>query len=234
MRLDEVRALVTGGSSGIGRATARLLREQGARVAICGRNAERLRAAAEETGAIPLQADVANEADVQRLVPQVLEALGGYDVLVNNAGVGSFAPLLETTAEEMRRVWETNVLGAMLVARESARHFVQQRRGTIVNVASTAGLRAGPGGTAYASTKFALRGMTESWRAELRQHDVRVLLINPSEVITDFFQRAGRHQADDPSKLHGEDIAQAIAAMIAMPDRAMVVEASVWATNPKG
>ena len=101
-----------------------------------------------------------------------------------------------------------------------------------MNVASTAGQRAGPGGTAYASTKFALSGLTQSWRAELRKHDVRVMQVNPSEVITEFFASAGVQQADDPTKLHGEDIAHVIAAMLEMPDRGMVTEATVWAANP--
>lgn len=232
MDLATARVLVTGGSSGIGRATARLLRERGAAVAICARNERRLAEAARETGAVPIVADVADEASVIALVERVQRELGGYDTLVNNAGFGTFAPLLETTAEDFRRVWETNVLGAMLVARESARVFVKQRRGNIVNVASTAGQRAGPGGSAYASTKFALSALTQSWRAELRRHDVRVMQVNPSEVITEFFATAGREQPDDPTKLHGEEIAQLIAAMLAMPDRALVTEATVWATNP--
>ncbi len=232
MKLDEARVLITGGSSGIGRATARLLTERGARVAICGRTEARLQEAAEETGAVGIVADVSDEADVTRLVQRTISELGGYDVLVNNAGIGTFAPLVETTSDELRRVWETNVLGAMLMARESAKHFITQRRGNIVNVASTAGLKAGPGGTAYASTKFALRGMTDSWRAELRQYDIRVLLVNPSEVITEFFRAAGRQQKSSDRKLRGEEIAHAIAAMLEMDDRGMLVEATIHATNP--
>jgi 3-oxoacyl-[acyl-carrier protein] reductase len=233
MDLSHAHALVTGGSAGIGKTTARLLVQRGAKVAICGRNAEKLRAAAEEIGALAVPADVAKEDDVVRLVETVVRDLGGYDVLVNNAGLGTFAPLLETTVEQMRRAWEVNVLGAMLAARESARHFVAQRRGHIVNVASTAGQRAGPGGSAYASTKFALSGLTQSWRAELRKHDVRVMQVNPSEVITDFFETAGVAQQEDPSKLQPEDIAHVIVSMLELHDRGFVTEASVWATNPK-
>ena len=232
MNLADTRALVTGGSSGIGRAIARRLIDRGAQVAICGRDEARLRAAAEEIGALAVPADVSDEHDVRRLVQTVIEELGDLHTLVNNAGIGTFAPLLETTADEMRRVWEVNVLGATMMAREAARHFVARKRGNIVNVASTSGQRAGAGGSVYASTKFALSGLTQSWRAELRPHDVRVMQVNPSEVVTDFFARAGMQQEDDPTKLHPDDIAQVVVAMLELDDRAFVTEASVWATNP--
>jgi 3-oxoacyl-[acyl-carrier protein] reductase len=234
MNLENARALVTGGSSGIGHGIARALRDRGAAVAICGRGEARLDAAARELGVLGVQADVGREADVERMMGEVTGTLGGLDVLVNNAGIGSFAPLVETTADDFRRVWEVNVLGAMLCARAAARLFIAQGRGHIVNIASTAGLRAGAGGTSYASTKFALRGLSESWRAELRPHNVRVMLVNPSEVVTEFFGRAGRRQADDPSKLHPEEIAHAVIAVLEMPDRGFVPELSVWATNPSG
>src|SRR5215217_3647820 len=97
MNLRDAKVLVTGGSSGIGRATARLLGERGARVAICGRHEDRLRSAARESGAaLAVPADVSREEDVRRLVRAVIDGLGGYNVLVNNAGIGAFAPLLET------------------------------------------------------------------------------------------------------------------------------------------
>jgi 3-oxoacyl-[acyl-carrier protein] reductase len=203
-------------------------------VAICGRREGPLREAARELGVTPIAADVSDEVEVRALVASVLSELGGYDVLVNNAGLGAFAPLLELAVRDFRRVWETNVLGAMLVARESARHFVAERRGSIVNVASTAATNGSVGGTAYVSSKFAMAGMTACWRAELRKHDVRVMQINPSEVLTDFFEAAGvGRRPDDPSKLHPEDIAQAIVAMLSLDDRAFVPELSVWATNPR-
>jgi 3-oxoacyl-[acyl-carrier protein] reductase len=234
MDLKTAKVLVTGGSSGIGRATAQYLTAAGARVAICGRRADALDAAAKAAGAVPIVADVSREEDVTRLIETVVRELGGYDTLINNAGFGRYASLLETTASDFRAVWETNVLGAMLAARESARHFVAQRRGNIVNVASTSGQRGGAGGSAYASSKFALGGLTQVWRAELRQYNVRVMQINPSEVLTDFRANAGgTPQPENPTKLHAEDIAQVIASMLALDDRGFITDATVWATNPK-
>jgi 3-oxoacyl-[acyl-carrier protein] reductase len=233
MKLDGARVLVTGGSSGIGEGIARLLVQRGAGVAICGRDEARLRKVAAAIGATALPGDVSRESDAVRLVQQTVHTLGGYNVLVNNAGVGDYAPLLEITADAMRRVWEINVLGATLMARESARHFVKQQSGHIINIGSTSGLRAGPDLSAYASTKFALRALSETWRAELRTHNIRVMLLNPSEVITEFADRVGRNQQDNPSKLHPADIAHAVVAMLEMDDRGFIPELSVWATNPK-
>jgi len=231
--LANAHALVTGGSSGIGLETARQLRARGAKVAICGRDEERLRRAADDIGALAVVGDVSVEADVVRIVRTVIDTFGDYDVLINNAGFGLFAPLLETRLEDMQRVYATNVFGAMMVARESARHFVARNGGNIVNIASTAGQRGFAGGTAYSSSKFALSGLTECWRAELRKHNVRVMQINPSEVQTEFVATSGRPLRDfSERKLLPEDIAHAILSMLAMHDRGFTTETSVWATNP--
>jgi 3-oxoacyl-[acyl-carrier protein] reductase len=232
VRLSDVRALVTGGSSGIGKATAAMLVARGGKVVICGRDERKLKLAADETGAEPIVADVADESAVMRLIQSVAERFPDYNVLINNAGWGRWAPLLEQTSEDFRAVWETNVLGAMLAARESARHFVKRDYGNIVNVASTSAQRAGAGSGAYASTKFALAGLTQSWRAELRTHNIRVMQINPSEVQTEFF--GGSRGRDNPTKLRSEDIACVICSMLELEDRGFVTEATVWATNPSG
>lgn len=233
MDLRSAKALVTGGSSGIGLETARQLRARGASVAICGRDAEKLRRAAKSIDALPLEGDVSVEADAVRIVSSVVEAFGDYDVLINNAGFGMFAPLVDTTLESMQRVFATNVFGAMLVARESARHFIGRNGGNIVNVASTAGLRGYAGGTAYAASKFALTGLTECWRAELRKHNIRVMQINPSEVQTEFVTASGRPpRAFSERKLQAADVAHTIVAMLEMHDRGFIPEVSVWATNP--
>jgi len=232
MDLKHGKALVTGGSSGIGYATAQMLRDRGADVAICGRKADAVEQAASELGALGIVADVSHEDDVVRMVERVIKDLGGYNILINNAGFGSWAALVDTKADDFRRVWETNVFGAMLVARESARHFVKQKTGNIVNIASTSGKKGSAGGGIYASTKFAVNGLTESWRAELRKNNIRVMQVNPSEVQTNFFVRAGSARATNPSKLESSDIATVICDMLAMDDRAMITEATVFATNP--
>ena len=233
MLLKNAKALVTGGGTGIGRATAKALVDRGAQVVIMGRRDDVLQRAAKEIGAVAIQGDITDERDVTRVVDAVVRELGDYNVLINNAGMGVFAPLVSITAADMRRVWETNVLGATLIARESARHFITRQAGAIVNVGSTSGQRAGPNSSAYASTKFALSGLTEVWRAELRKENIRVMQVNPSEVLTPFHEAAGRAaRADNPRKLHGEDIANVIVDMLALDDRAFVTSATVWATTP--
>lgn len=228
MNIKDAFALVTGGSSGIGLATAKLLVARGARVAICGRDGAKLRAAAEQIGALAIEADVSDEQAVVDLVGRVISELGTYNVLINNAGFGHFASLLDTSVADMRRVLDTNVFGAMVAARESARHFSRMNYGNIVNIASTAGHRGFAGGTAYCASKFALSAMTECWRAELRKTNVRVMQVNPSEVQTDFFQ--GR--TFSARKLQASDIAQMIVSMLEMEDRSFVTESTIWATNP--
>jgi 3-oxoacyl-[acyl-carrier protein] reductase len=234
MDLKNAAALVTGGSCGIGFETARLLRERGARVAICARHSDMLESAAKQLGALPIVADVSKEDDVLKMIGTVVKEYDDYNILINNAGFGSFAPLIDLTADEFFRVWQTNVLGAMLVARESARHFIGRGYGNIVNISSTAGGRGFANGSAYCSSKFALHALTECWRAELRQHNIRVMQVNPSEVQTSFGSQESKPTTpQNDSKLVAADVAQLIVAMLEMEDRGFVTEATVWATNPR-
>ena len=234
MNLKGATALVTGGSSGIGQAIARSLVAAGAKVAITGRNEQRLAAAARTIGAHPIRADVARESDVVRTYQELFQAFGHLDILVNNAGVGVIKPLVDMGLADFERVFATNVTGAMLMSREAAKHFVERQSGHIINIGSTAAVRGAAKGTAYYGSKVALRGMTECWRAELRPFNVRVILVNPSEVLTDFYATAGLAQnQENPTKLHGEDIAHAVLSALEMDDRGFITELTVFATNPK-
>ena len=232
MNLKNAVALITGGSAGIGFSIAHTLASAGARVAITGRHQGRLDEAAKQLGVFGIRADVSNEADVERTYREVLAKFGDLDILVNNAGSGVFKTLVDFDRASFDAVFATNVTGAMLMAREAARHFAKKNRGNIINISSTAGLRGAANGTAYYGSKFALRGMTECWRAELRKHNVRVMLVNPSEVITNFMATAGFTQKVNDSKLRGEEIAFAVKAILEMDDRGFTPELSVFATNP--
>ena len=232
MEFKNAVALVTGGSEGIGRAIARALAAEGCRVTITGRNVERLRATAEELEVEYSSGDVGSESDAVRTVAGVIERHGRLDILVNNAGYGIFKPLVDMSLAELEGVYRTNVFGAFLMAREAARQFIKQGSGELINISSTSGLRGGRGSTAYGSSKFALRGMTECWRDELRRHNVRVMLVNPSEVMTGFGGKAGYRQDESENKLRPEEIATAIIGALRIDRRGFVPEFSVFATNP--
>ena len=233
MNIKDARVLITGGTSGIGYETARLLIAEGASVAICGRDETRTAIAAQELGATPIQCDVRSEKDVKRMISTMIDVFGSFNVVINNAAYGLFAPLVELPTAKFDAIWETNVRGAMLVGRECAKHFVAQQAGNIVNISSTAGLSGFANGTAYVASKFALKGMTECWRAELRPHNIRVMLVNPSEVQTNFLPNSGREpRPHNETKLEAIEIAHTIVSMLAMHDRGFITEATVFATNP--
>ena len=233
MKLKDARILVTGGSLGIGKAAAQVLAEAGARVAITGRHEERLVKAAKSVGAVPIVADAGNPHDVEKTFEDVRRHLGGLDCLINNAGFGRFSEMESVTFEEFEKVFRVNVYGAALMgARAAAMFKAQKSRGHIVNIGSTAGLKGFAGVTIYAASKFALRGMTECWQAELRKHNIRVTLVAPSEVATAFGREDGQEREPAPNKLSTMEIAHAIKSVLEMDDRGMIPELSVWATNP--
>jgi len=232
MNLKHARILITGGSLGIGKVTAKVLVEGDATVVITGRDRTRLEQAAQETGAHPVVADVTNAEDRERTFRETLDKLGGLDVLINNAGIGEFASISELTMEQFEKVFATNVFAAALMTQLAAEHFKKQNAGNVINIASTAALKGFANGTVYSASKFALRGMTQCWQAELRKHNVRVMQINPSEVTTAFGSPQRQERPEQANKLRSEEIAHALKAMLEMDDRGFIPELTVWATNP--
>jgi 3-oxoacyl-[acyl-carrier protein] reductase len=232
MDLLNAKVLITGGSLGIGKATAKILVEKGALVGITGRDSGRLDEAAAETGAFAITADVSKPEGVARTYDQFLGKFNGLDCLINNAGIGEFKPVEDVEFADFEKVFSVNVFGAALMAARATKIFKKQNGGNIVNIGSTAAERGFERGTVYAASKFALRGMTQCWQAELRRHNVRVFLIDPSEVATAFANPDRVEKEAPANKLSAYEIAYAIRSVLEMPDRGLIPELSVWATNP--
>lgn len=232
MEIKNARILLTGGTTGIGYETAKLLKAQGAKVVICGRSEEKVNLVATKLGVFGIKADVSVEADVNRLFDYALENLEGLDVLINNAGLGFMGSLVETTSEDFMRIWETNTKSVFLCGKLAAKHFIGQQSGNIINISSMGAVRGFANGSAYVSSKAAISGLTMCWQSELRKHNIRVMQINPSEVITPFAEKIGHQSTDTERKLKGLEIAQVIVSMLSLNNIAFIPEANVWATNP--
>jgi len=234
MDINNKVILITGGSSGIGLAAAVKIMDKGGTVIICGRDENKLISAKEKYGLNIIQCDVSDEKQVIEMFQKINRDFKKLDVLINNAGYGYFDKIENINPEKFINVYKTNVLGAAICAKEAAKIFKKQNSGAIVNISSTAGLKGFADGSPYVATKFALRGMTECWRAELRQYNVRVILINPSEVQTSFYENAELGNKNyNPTKLHSDDIAHSIISSLEMDDRGFIPELTVFATNPK-
>jgi 3-oxoacyl-[acyl-carrier protein] reductase len=223
------RFLITGGSQGIGAALVRQARKAGHHVAFTGRNETFLQELAKETGAHGIRADVANPDDNARTVAECQARIGGIDVLVNNAGYAYRGEIGAMDVPAMKTMFETNVFGLVDITNRVVPLLKAQGEGDIVNIASTSGMKGAATATAYAGSKWAVRGISQCWQAELRPHGIRVTCLCPSEVQTNFGGRTGRN---NPNKLYADDIAATIMAGLGMPRRVLWPELAVFANNP--
>jgi 3-oxoacyl-[acyl-carrier protein] reductase len=223
------RFLVTGGSQGIGAAVVEQARRAGHEVVFTGRNKELIDSVARKTGAHGIQADVGVPDDNARTLSTCMERMGGVDVLVNNAGYAYRGAIGALDVGKMKEMFDTNVFGLVDIANRVVPQMKERSAGDIVNVASTSGMKGAATATAYAASKWAVRGISQCWQAELRPHGIRVICVCPSEVQTNFGGRAGRN---NPNKLYAEDIGGTIMAALDMPRRALWPELAVFANNP--
>lgn len=192
MRLRDRNVVVTGASSGIGRASAVLLAEKGARVWAVARSEGRLEELADaHPGITPLVADVTLDADRAAVVA----AAGPVDVLVNNAGIGWLGRVEDMPAEKVRKLFELNVLGLVDLTQRVLPGMLERGRGHVVNVASVASWVALPPLTVYSATKFAVQGFSDGLRREVARRGVAVTTVNPGPVSTRFGPRA---RSEDP------------------------------------
>jgi clavulanate-9-aldehyde reducatase len=236
-------ALVTGASSGIGEATAVALAREGAAVVVAARRAERLKALAErldEDGArvLPVELDVTDEAACRDAVARTVEAFGGLDVVVNNAGVMLLGPVDGADTTDWARMVSTNLLGVMHLTHAALPHLLASR-GTVVQVSSTAGRVVRAGAAVYNATKFGLNAFSESLRLEVTQRGVRVVVVEPGVVDTELRDHITDPEAKDGivrlaesmRQLRPEDVAEAVRYAVTQPAHVSVNEILVRPTD---
>ncbi len=231
------RAVVTGGSKGIGLAIARALLAEGADVAVCARNSGELEEAVtrlqkENTSrkVVGHSTDVSNSSQVAELFERVDRELGGLDILINNAGFGLFRAAAEMSVEEWDRLIGTNLSGAFYCSREALQRFEKQRGGTIINISSLAGKNPFAGGSAYNASKFGLNGFSEAMMMDHRHDNVRVSYIMPGSVATHF---GGIEPGGEDWKIAPEDIADLVLDILRMPERTLISRIEVRPSRPQ-
>lgn len=209
-------ALVTGASRGIGRAIAQRLASLGASVAICGRDRKALEETEKSIAATGARvflrpADVTAASEIAELVAQTEAHLGPIGILVNNAGIGLFGPAHEKTEAEWERVLNTNLKSVFLVSKAVVPSMMRQGKGDIINISSLAGKNTFAGGGIYCASKWGVMGLTGCMAEDLRDHGIRVSVICPGSVATEF---SGRGPKDPSKALVPEDVAHAVEAIV--------------------
>lgn len=236
MNLSGALCVITGATEGIGRSIAAALGHAGARVAICARTAANVAATVTELRASGIDAigeacDVGDEQSVTRFAGVVARERGDAAVLVNNAGIGRFAPLGELSLADWDLTMATNVRSLYLVTRAFL-PAVERSHGAIVNIASLAGKNGFEGGTAYCTSKHAVLGFSKSLMLEVRKHGVRVIAVCPGSVATPFMDKQSRMRPNRDRVLQAGDVAQAVVGALSLPDHAMLSEMDLRPTNP--
>jgi NAD(P)-dependent dehydrogenase (short-subunit alcohol dehydrogenase family) len=227
-------AVVTGGTRGIGKAIARRLAADGAKVAICGRNPEHLARAAKELSVFGATADVSHIEDVRGFFSAVDREFGALDILVNNAGAGLYRKVGDMTPEEWHRNIDLNLNGAFYCAHEAVVRMRARGSGFIVNISSLAGRNAFSGGAGYNASKFGLNGFTEALMLDHRYDGIRVSSIMPGSVATEFSGDPDKApEADTSWKVAAEDVAEAVVLVLTMPERTMVSRIEMRPSRPR-
>lgn len=232
------KALITGGSRGLGKATALALAKEGVAIAITGRNKETLEATVTEIKALGVDAtyavfDVGDQTEVKKGIKSIFEDFKSIDILINNAGIAAFGSFNDMGADQWTQIMQTNVMGVYYVTKEVLPHLIEKNSGDIINISSTAGLNGNANTSAYSASKFAVIGMSESLMKEVRKNNIRVNTLTPSTIASDMSIELGIADKDSKDNvLQPEDFAELIVAGLKLPRRAMLKNASLWSTNP--
>lgn len=223
--------LITGASTGIGRVTAQMFADRGWNVAATMRTPEKSDLATKSDRIRLFKLDVTDQASVDAAVRDVIAQFGAIDVVVNNAGYGLLGPFEAQTDEQIRRQFETNLFGVLNVTRAVLPHMRERKQGRIINVGSAAGRMTIPLYSMYSATKWALEGFSEGLWLELRQHNIKVKIIEPGMIKTDFFER-GREVATKPGLTAYDDFTALVMPNLTAWEEAgaepVLVARSIW------
>jgi NADP-dependent 3-hydroxy acid dehydrogenase YdfG len=227
MLKDQV-AIVTGASRGIGKEIALKLAKEGAKLTLVGSSQDILQSAKDlnsqgYANVMAVQADVANEEDMNRVVKSTLDQYGQIDILVNNAGIGFFKLTEEVSLEDWKKMFEVNVQGVFLGAKVVLPHMKERKSGTIITISSDVGRYTIPNGAAYTASKYAVQGFSGALAQEVREYGIRVGTVNPGMVDT-YFANSTQGLPEKEEWLKVEDIANAVVYMASAPKHMLIDE----------
>ncbi len=230
-------ALVTGAGKGIGKAVAIALANEGVNVGLMARTEKDLVAVAEEIKAKGVNvayatADISNRIVVEEAILKIQQELGDINILINNAGTGTFAKFLDLEPEAWENMIKVNLFGVYYATRAVLPSMIEKKSGDIINISSTAGKTGAAVTSAYSASKFGVFGLSESLMQEVRKHNIRVTALAPSTVVTDLANSANLITGDAEKVMHPEDFAELIIAQLKLHPRIFVKEASIFSTNP--
>ena len=228
---------VTGAGKGIGKAIALALAKEGAHVGLMSRTEKDLVLVASEIEQFGVKVfivtgDVSKIEEVNVAVEKVHASLGPIDILINNAGIGTFGKFLELEPSVWEQMIKVNLLGVYYVTRAVLPQMIERKTGDIVNISSTAGKSGSAVTSAYSASKFGVFGLTESLMQEVRKHNIRVTALAPSTVVTELAESANLITGDAERVMHPDDFAELIIAQLKLNRRVFVKEASIFSTNP--
>jgi len=235
--LKNKTALVTGAGKGIGKAVALALAAQGVHVGLIARTEKDLQTVADEIKALGVNvayatADISNRAEVEASVASISAALGAVDILINNAGTGTFGRFLELEPDVWEQQIKVNLFGTYYTIRAVLPQMLEKQAGDIINISSTAGKNGAAVTSAYSASKFGVFGLSESLMQEVRKQNIRVTTLAPSTIVTDLAYSADLIKGDAERVMHPEDFAEFIIAQLKLHPRMLLKEASLFSTNP--
>jgi len=235
--LKNKNALITGAGKGIGKAIAIALAKEGVNVILLARTQADVDQLAAETTALgvkslALSADVADINSVNQAVEKALAEFKTIDILINNAGIGSFGKFLELEPADWERIIQVNLMGTYYVTRAVIPNMIERQTGDIINISSTAGLNGNAVTSAYSASKFAVMGLTDSLMQEMRKHNIRVTALTPSTVATDLAIDLKLTDGNPEKVMQSEDVAELIIAQLKLNRRVFIKNSAIWSTNP--